>query len=400
MVIYPASLKSVGGARSGIAPVNLLDVQDVNGDIYYWADRACDAPPSITGGIAVPAEPPVALQADQYVSWALPTIATTNSQTEQSNGSATATKAGTAKLTMTFSCGLCNWWWGAYWKGFTAPSMPFGAVVSAIYPVMLATASGQGAGATAACGTNLDVTAMSPGGTFLNLPNSQVDEFQGEYFGASLGSDLAILGSQTLYARLGASTGTFFRELDVSFVGLAIYYTVPASNGRKGLYQPWLLDVPSFSLHRSLQTDTGSFVIQNLSGDSLSRDAERILRTSALEGALFVYRLWQAEAEAAWLEVHGTLTVDAAGPSTITLKGSQLINPSQDDTPLENYCETCQIDWAGKRCGSTQATECQYSFQTCQVVERIMVVLNNFEKNFGSATANVAQKVINRRRKI
>lgn len=39
-----------------------------------------------------------------------------------------------------------------------------------------------------------------------------------------------------------------------------------------------------------MQTDTGSFIVQNVSGDTLARDFERIARRSAIEGALFVYR--------------------------------------------------------------------------------------------------------------
>jgi hypothetical protein len=144
----------------------------------------------------------------------------------------------------------------------------------------------------------------------------------------------------------------------------------------------------------------GSFVIQNLSGDTLSRDVEKLLRASAFEGAFFVYRLWQPDAEAAWIEVHGTLTVGDVEPDTMTLKGMQLMNPAQDDTPLENYCETCQLQWGGRRCGSTEPTECSYSYQTCQVVERIMITANNFEKNYGETAANTALNVINRRRKI
>jgi hypothetical protein len=34
------------------------------------------------------------------------------------------------------------------------------------------------------------------------------------------------------------------------------------------------------------------------------------------------------------------------------------------------------------------------------VVERIFVILNNYEKNYGEAVANTASNVINRRRKI
>jgi hypothetical protein len=85
---------------------------------------------------------------------------------------------------------------------------------------------------------------------------------------------------------------------------------------------------------------------------------------------------------------------------TVTLKGTQLLNPSQDDTPLEIYSETCQLQWGGPRYGATGSTECSYSFQSCQVVERIMVAPNHWEKNLGETTANTAMNVINRRRVI
>ncbi len=45
-------------------------------------------------------------------------------------------------------------------------------------------------------------------------------------------------------------------------------------------------------------------------------------------------------------------------------------------------------------------TECKYSFQTCQVPERIFAILNNYEKNYGESLANVAIKTINRRRQL
>ena len=187
-------------------------------------------------------------------------------------------------------------------------------------------------------------------------------------------------------------------------VGSGAEFVAAAGDGSAGievgLWQPWLLSVPEITRHRSLQTDVGSFVIQNISGDSLARDAEKLLRASAFEGAEFVYRLWQADAEAAWIEVHGTLKVANVGVDTLTLAGKQTIDPSQADTPLEIYCETCQLQWGGPRCGAVGSTECNYNYQTCQQPNRIMVVMNNYEKNYGETPAVTAQNVINRRRVI
>ena len=218
--------------------------------------------------------------------------------------------------------------------------------------------------------------------------------------------------SQAMLSSGGAKTGIAPANLlDVQTVSGQIYYwadraiTTAAGITADGspanaTYLPWLLSVPEIKLYRSLQTDTGAFVVQNISGDSLARDIEKLVRASTLEGAIFVYRMWQPDAEGAWIEVHGNLTVDEIEDTEASLNGSQLLDVSQSDTPLEVFSETCQLDWASKRCGATGTTECLYSFQTCQVVERIMVIMNNYEKNYGQADANVATTTFNRRRQI
>lgn len=173
---------------------------------------------------------------------------------------------------------------------------------------------------------------------------------------------------------------------------------IPEPNGNV-VYRPWLLGVPNFTLHRSLMTDSGVFVFQNVSGNTLARDLDTQLRASALQGAFFIYRCWQAGAEASWMEVHGTLTLDpGASPDDAQIKGVQLFNPAQDATPLEIYSETCQLTWGLPRCGSTQPTECLYSFQSCQVVERPMLIANDFAKNYGDTTSNTPFQIINRSR--
>jgi hypothetical protein len=169
--------------------------------------------------------------------------------------------------------------------------------------------------------------------------------------------------------------------------------------GANETFLPWLLSAPSFTFNRSAVADVGSFKLQNVSGNTLARDVEVMLRGSTLEGAQFIYRCWQAAAQAAWIEVHGTLTLDPAGVDTAIFKGTDIFASSQDDTPQETYSETCQLQWGGKRCGSTQSTECLYSFQSCQVTERPMIALNDYEKNWGETSANSPVVVINRARR-
>jgi hypothetical protein len=178
---------------------------------------------------------------------------------------------------------------------------------------------------------------------------------------------------------------------------------IPPTGGNVGdvvTYSPWILSMGDIKLYRSLQTSTASCVVQNVSGDSMARDVEKILRASAIEGALCVYRMWEGAAQLARLELHSTVTADQISETELSLKITGLLNASQGDTPGEMFSETCQLVWGSARCGATGTVECQYSFQSCQVVERFFGILNSYEKNWGEATVATASTVMNRARKI
>ncbi|HEX4039080.1 MAG TPA: hypothetical protein VHX37_13550 [Acidobacteriaceae bacterium] len=162
------------------------------------------------------------------------------------------------------------------------------------------------------------------------------------------------------------------------------------------LYLPWILSAPQFTFNRSMKTDSGSVQLQNLSGDTLQSDFQKIARRTVLEGALCVYREWNAGGQAAELEFHGTLSVDDSNPEKVSLTLKQLNDPSQDAAPPYQLCEICQWRWSSVQCGSTQPTPCMQTFPTCQVVERVFVIVNNYEKNYGEAWANTATGVVNR----
>jgi len=170
--------------------------------------------------------------------------------------------------------------------------------------------------------------------------------------------------------------------------------------GAPATFLPWLLAAGPFTFNRSMTTNAGSFTIQNVSGNTLARDVETMLRASAIEGAAFVYRLWQGDAQAAWILVDGTLSFAGGSDDTATFKSKPFSNPAEEDAPLEQYSGTCQLQYGGARCGATSGVECQYSLQSCQVPERIMVALNNYEKNYGETIANSPINVINRSRRV
>lgn len=366
---YPASLLAVGGARTGIAPVNLLDVEDVNGNHYYWADRPMTAPSAMgvvsVYGTSIPWDPtlpgnaayPFGPQSGDPLTTIRVPVAPGVSYALVATGGINILGVSDP------AAGL---------SGYPYPSSPYGTYPASYIP---------------------GNTAAGPPMAY-GLMGSFTDAAGNVLLPVGIGAGATVTApSGAAWLQMGINS-----EYDFGATGEWLVSITPWL-GLARNYDPWLLSVPNFSFHRSLQTDMGSFVVQNLSGDTLGRDVEKILRRSAIEGAMFVWRLWQPDAQAAWFEVHGTLNLDDGGVDTVQLRGAQLLNPSQDDTPLEIFCETCQLQWGGPRCGSTEATECSYSYPTCQVIERPMVVMNDYEKNFGDALANTAQQVINRARK-
>ena len=163
-------------------------------------------------------------------------------------------------------------------------------------------------------------------------------------------------------------------------------------------YLPWILTPPSLTLHRSMKVNMGTLQLQNLSGDTLQSDFQRIVRRLTLEGALAVLRRWNAAAQDVEREFHATTSLDDSSPSVAILSLRQLNDNSQEVTPQRQLCEFCQWRWSSAQCGSTASTPCQQTYDTCQVLERIFVIINNYEKNYGETLATTSAKVQNRTR--
>ncbi|ACO33625.1 MULTISPECIES: hypothetical protein [Acidobacterium] len=165
----------------------------------------------------------------------------------------------------------------------------------------------------------------------------------------------------------------------------------PATNA----YVPWVLGVPKLQFHRSQRADTITLVLQNLSGDTLQTDFERIVTKNALTGSLICYRRWHAAAEDSSREFHAKIE-SLVGVKKVTITAGPIDNESEDITPQYQLGEICQWRWSSPQCGSTQPTPCQQSFPTCQVLSRFSGITNNFEKNFGEALAQVQTKTMQR----
>src|SRR5579863_2288657 len=57
-------------------------------------------------------------------------------------------------------------------------------------------------------------------------------------------------------------------------------------------YAPWIKSAGPFKLTRDLSTDTGDLALENLGGNSISREASLALQSHEWEGAMAIVRLW------------------------------------------------------------------------------------------------------------
>ena len=297
-------------ARSGVAPVLLVDVQTSAGECFYWSDRR-------VAGIA-----PVIAPFSAAVSFPLAAA--------KWDGA-----SGTAKLLFGASTGLMD-----------------GLSVTPAGLTLLAFLNGV-TGSVAFLDSTSRIAVFTPAQAVSN-------------------ADVAI----------AAETGG------------ATLVPVPAAV----TYAPWLLGAGELAFNRSLVTDTGSLTLQNVSGDVLQTDWERVARRSTLEGALCVVRYFDLAAEFALIEQHGTLTVGDAKPGQpVQLTLSQLMS-GQDDTPDQQVSETCQLVWGQPRCGAIGETECLYTYASCQSPARFVGIQTAFETNNPATAAALVVTPVNRNR--
>ena len=163
---------------------------------------------------------------------------------------------------------------------------------------------------------------------------------------------------------------------------------------------PWLLTAGPFTLSRSMQSDVGNFVLQNMSGDTLQRDMNKLITASAFEGALFAYREWNLDSGIVEFEMHGRLTIGGT-EAVAEFQSDQLFNPS-DYQAVELVSETCRWRFGSTACGSTSGTPCQNTYVTCQLAnkERFSAFINNFIEIQAEGLANVSTRDVVRNRQV
>jgi hypothetical protein len=118
---------------------------------------------------------------------------------------------------------LPNWYWAMLFSDFDTPSLPSDAVILGIYPVVETSYSGLGGGASVFYGTSLTPWSTSAGGTGFPVPGGN---YSGEYYGASIGTNLSALMTQEICARIfRTSVSSDLSAQTITALGYAIEYT-------------------------------------------------------------------------------------------------------------------------------------------------------------------------------
>jgi len=163
-------------------------------------------------------------------------------------------------------------------------------------------------------------------------------------------------------------------------------------------YYPWLLSATGFHHTRSMQSDTATITIQDVSGNTLQRDMAGLIVGTSFEGALFCFRIWNPLAQQPTFVQYGRLTVLGVTEIEISFGANQLFNPNDYDGLPYSYSETCQWLYGSRGCGDTSNNPCDNTFVTCRQQTRFFGVLNTvvFTQTPSVAQISTNQVVRNR----
>jgi hypothetical protein len=164
-------------------------------------------------------------------------------------------------------------------------------------------------------------------------------------------------------------------------------------------YLAWLTKAGPFSLQRSMQSNTGAFVLQNVSGNPIQRDMNQIITAMAFEGAVFAFREWNLDAGAAEFEFHGHLSIDGVTEEEAEFSATQLFNPS-DYQGLLTVGETCPWRYASAACADTTNNPCENTWLTCRQPARFGGIVQTLINIQPGSEANTSTRDVVRFRQV
>jgi hypothetical protein len=136
-------------------------------------------------------------------------------------------------------------------------------------------------------------------------------------------------------------------------------------DGASQEYTAMVKSAGPFRHTRSLRTDAGNLIIQNMSGARF-RDAGTAMTAHEFEGSLCIVRYWSQVLSAAIYEFDGFLSEPALSETEANFRVLQLLDASITDVPLDDYSETCSLRFKGPLCGSTSSNPtCDHTLAVC-----------------------------------
>jgi phage-related protein len=143
-------------------------------------------------------------------------------------------------------------------------------------------------------------------------------------------------------------------------------------------YSPWVKSAGPFKRTRDLSTDTADLVVQNLSGNSISRDAASALQNHEFEGALCVVRLFHPFFFDIIDQFYYSLSEQSPAEDEVTFRLLQLFDTSLNDVAGDIQADVCTHRYKELACGSTgTATTCLKRFIDCSDASRAAVERHN-----------------------
>jgi hypothetical protein len=148
--------------------------------------------------------------------------------------------------------------------------------------------------------------------------------------------------------------------------------------GTPAQYLDWLMD-SLFAENGSTETDTAQFTVQNLSGNTVQRDAMMAFTTTELIGALVVARIWNGAAMTPLFTFIGSVTEVEPDENSMTLHVEGFGNWSSIQAPAYNIDVACPLNFGSVACGSTSPTPCDQTYGNCSSINRFAGVVTQWD---------------------
>lgn len=128
-------------------------------------------------------------------------------------------------------------------------------------------------------------------------------------------------------------------------------------DGSNRTYKPWLKEpYPEIELSRSMASDAGDLLLQNLSGNTIDRDVAALLKAREFDGAYFVYRHWAIPEDAAYFEMDGYLKDQSRDDEQASFRMNQLFSPAELSAYDGLQTRDCGWRYRSAQCGMRRGT--------------------------------------------